>query len=150
MSKLESEAMPSVTVALRCFTYTELLWQHGKMSLHWHHGWVGVHFEWYHYPARPLNPPPKLIQQESETFLLYKPSYSQLCPSVNFSSPWQLEGSVGSQFEWHHDRPTSKTPSLVQESGNISYIGRIIADFVFKYSIVLLKENFTKSRSPLL
>ena len=42
-------AKPSVTVALRCFTNAELLWQHTKISLPWQQGSAEVQLEWYRY-----------------------------------------------------------------------------------------------------
>jgi len=38
-------AKPSVTVALRCFTNAELLWQHTKISLPWQQGSAEVQLE---------------------------------------------------------------------------------------------------------
>ena len=73
--QLGSMAQPGVMVALRCFTDVELLWQYAKTWLPWQQGSVTVVFELYHYIARPLKPP--TLVQESGTYLLYRPSYSQ-------------------------------------------------------------------------
>jgi len=61
------------------------------------------------------------LVQESGTFLLYKPSYSQFyVQTANFSLPWQ-RGSVVGQFEWHH------------ETGWPRKHRRVMANFVYKY-----------------
>jgi len=68
-------------------------------------------------PIHCLTPETPTFVQESGTYLLYKPSYSQIqfyAQIVNFSLPWQQGRSwVILNAPWN--RPTSKTSSLVQE-----------------------------------
>jgi len=54
----KSVALPSVMVALRCFTDAELLWQHAKISLPWQHGSVRAN----------LNDTVKLVDLENPQF----------------------------------------------------------------------------------
>ena len=53
LSKPESVAKPSEMVAFRCFTGTEVLWQHVKISLPRQQGSVGIQFEFFLHVACP-------------------------------------------------------------------------------------------------
>ena len=71
--------------------------------------------------------------QRSPIYLVYKLSYSRFCL---ISLPWQW-GLVVVKFDWHHSiaRPR-KPPAIAKDLGDISYIGRVIADFVLNFVAV--------------
>jgi len=72
-------------------------------------------------PLYCLTPKTSTLVQGPGTYLL-KPSYSQFYVQiVNFSLPWQQGGS-GANLNDTQNWPTSKTPSLVQESGTNTQI----------------------------
>ena len=111
---------------------------HGKVSF-------GVQFEWYCYIARPLKP---ALCYKNLTDLLYKLSYSQSCVQiVNFLLPCQ-QGSIRGQFEWHPETVDLENPVWYKNLGCISYTGRVIANFVFKYPNFCWKKTSVKADLP--
>jgi len=90
------------------------------------------------------------LVQESCTYLLYKPNYSQFYVQiVNFSLPWQQVRSGASL----NDRGTGhlqKSPSVVQESGTCLLYRPSYSQFCVQIPKFLLGKNFTKSCSSLL
>jgi len=97
-------------------------------------------------------PTPKTasLAQESGTYRLYKPSYSQLYVQiVNFSLQWQ-QGSVGRQFEWYHETGRrGKPPLWYKNLGHLLYRPSY-SHLCVQMPIFMLEENFTNSNSPLL
>ena len=93
--------------------------------------------------------------QRSPRYLVYKPSYSRFCPKIRYHG----NGVVVVKFVWRHSiaRPR-KPPAIRKDLGDISYIGRVIADFVPKFvamatgvgrsTICLASFNSPTQRTP--
>jgi len=72
---------------------------------------------------RPTQKTPCYMQR-SRGFVLYRPILSEI------SSPWQ-RGLVALEVVWHHSIARSRKPPVIcKDLGDISYIGRVMADFV--------------------
>jgi len=79
------------------------------------------------------SPSPKTpcYTQRSQGYLLYKPSYSRFCPKI--SLPWQ-RGLVAVEFAWRRSKARpQKPPAIRKDLSDISYISRVIADFVSNF-----------------
>ena len=109
-----------------------------QISLSWQQRLVAVEFIWHHsISSTPKNP---CWAQRSRYIVgpLYKPTYSRFWPKFRCygNGGWQ-RGLVAVQFVWCNSiaRPR-KFPAIRKELRDISYIGRVIADFVPNFVVM--------------